>query len=245
VSSLSVYVDASEPGQNETAPVAALADPTTEDVAAHYGALKAACEREVAAAFGERATIVRPGLIVGPHDPTDRFAYWVARFLQPEVLGARGPRVVVPAPPSRPIQFIDARDLAEWMIDLAASRIAGTFNATSPPWRHTMGALVDALASLARAAGRTVEPAWTEEAALVAHEVTPWTGLPLWIPESDAGMAGFMSFSVAKALAHGLRFRLLERTLADTAAWLAERDHAAAWRNVMPAEAEAALAGAA
>ena len=112
---------------------------------AHYGALKARCEDEVRAAFGERALIVRPGLIVGPHDPSDRFAYWVARFLLPSELGARPPEAVVPAPPSRPIQLIDARDLARWMLDATVARIAGTFNASSPPRMWTMGALVDTL----------------------------------------------------------------------------------------------------
>ena len=214
---------------------------SSENVTEHYGALKAACEREVVAAFEDRATIVRPGLIVGPFDPTDRFSYWVARFLHPEVLGARGADAVVPAPSSRHVQFIDARDLADWMLDVAASRIAGTFNASSLPGRWTFGALVAALEQQSRAAGRAVAPAWIAETKLLAHGVVPWTELPLWLPESDRESAGFMSFSCGKAVGHGLRFRPLERTIADTAAWLAQRDNAGAWRNVLSAAKEDAL----
>ena len=241
VSSLSVYADEGREGQNEDAALASLPDAATEDVAAHYGALKAACEREFDAGFGGRATTVRPGLIVGPHDSTDRFPYWVARFVQPELLGKRGPRAIVPAPPSRPLQFIDARDLAEWMLDLAAARTAGTFNAVTPPGALTMGRLVDGLLALARAAGTEVAPAWIDDAKLVARDVVPWTELPLWIPASDRSSAGAMSFSCARARGHGLKFRPLERTLADTAAWLAQRDRAVPWRDVLPAAKEDAL----
>jgi 2'-hydroxyisoflavone reductase len=208
---------------------------------AHYGPLKAACEGQVVSAFGERATLVRPGLIVGPHDPTDRFAYWVARFLVPGVLGERGPDAVVPAPPSRAVQFIDARDLAEWLLDLAATRIAGTFNACSPPGKWTFGMLVEALLHQANADARSVVPAWIPDAQLLAQGVVPWTELPLWLPASDPSTAGFMSFACAKAMGHGLCFRPLERTLADTAAWLAQRDNAGAWANVLSAEKEDAL----
>lgn len=241
VSSLSVYADESHEGQNEDAPVATLPEPNTEDVAANYGALKVACEREFLAAFNGRATIVRPGLIVGPHDPTDRFAYWVARFLHPEALGKRGPRAVVPAPPTRPLQYIDARDLAEWMLDIVTSRIYGTFNAVTPTGGVTMGLLVDALLMLAQGTGRAIEPTWIDDAQIVARDVVPWTELPLWIPASDRSMAGFMSFSCGRALGHGLKFRSLERTLADTSAWLAQRDHAGAWRDVLSAVKEEVL----
>jgi nucleoside-diphosphate-sugar epimerase len=140
VSSLSVYADASRPGIDETAPVAALEDPLSEDVKAHYGALKARCEDEIRAVFRDRAFVVRPGLIVGPFDPTDRFAYWVARFRQPGLLGARGEVAIVPGPRERPVQFIDARDLATWILDGVEAGRAGTFNACSPEGMWTMGA---------------------------------------------------------------------------------------------------------
>jgi 2'-hydroxyisoflavone reductase len=241
VSSLSVYSDASRADQDESAALAPLSDPASEDVAVHYGALKAACEREAQSVFGERALIVRPGLIVGPHDPTDRFSYWVARFLHPELLGDRDATAVVPAPASRPIQFIDARDLAGWMLDLALARIPGVFNACSPPRRWTMGALIDALESRARARGSSVLPMWIDESVLVAAGVEPWTELPLWLPRSDRASSGFMEFSCAKAQAQGLQFRPLDVTLDDTAAWLDTRDNAAAWGRTLSAAKERQL----
>ena len=188
-------------------------------------------------AFGERAAIIRPGLIVGPHDPTDRFSYWVARFLRPELVGDRGAAAVVPAPAARPIQFIDVRDLAQWMLDLVLARTPGVWNAVSPPRQWTMGALIDAL----RSRGSAVVPTWIDENALVLCGVEPWTELPLWIPQSDRAMAGFMEFACAKARAHGLRFRPLEETLDDTAAWLSARDNSAAWAHTLSADRERLL----
>src|SRR4051812_21318669 len=153
VSSLSVYADSSVPDLDETAAVAALDDPASEDIAANYGALKARCEDEIRTRYGVRALIVRPGLIVGAYDPTDRFAYWIARFLCPELLGARADRAIVPAPPDRPIQVIDARDLAQWLLTAAEAKIGGTFNAISPGRMWTMGALIDVLAERSRTLG--------------------------------------------------------------------------------------------
>lgn len=255
VSSLSVYADASRPGLTEQAGVAALADPATEDVVANYGALKAACEATVARLFGARSTQVRPGLIVGPCDATDRFGYWVARFVHPSLLGERAPRAVVPAPPARPLQFVDARDLAVFILDLALRRVPGTFNACSPQGQWTMGALVDTLrqeAAVAQAAlaspasvAAPPSPAWIDEATLVAQGVTPWAGLPLWLPASEPDSAGFMDMDCSCAEAAGLRTRALRDTVADTAAWLAARDNALAWKHTLSAEAERQILGAA
>src|SRR4030095_12992662 len=108
-----------------------------------YGPLKSACEGEVRAAFGESAIVVRPGLIVGPHDSSDRFGYWGARFLNPALLGDRPATAVVPAPSEAPIQIIDARDLGAWMIDLVEAGAGGTYNAGRPARLWTMGSLVD------------------------------------------------------------------------------------------------------
>lgn len=238
VSSASVYADVSRPGIDETAPVAQLDDPSSEDIAAHYGALKARCEDEVRAAFGGRAFVVRPGLIVGPFDSTDRFGYWVARFVCPALTGERADSAVVPAPPDRFIQFIDARDLATWMLDMVERKADGTFDACTPAGMWTMGALVEHLAAGARATGSKTVAQWVDDEALLRHGVTPWTGLPLWIPASDAESAGFMHLPCARALAHGLAFRPLEQTIDDTAAWLRQRDNSAAWRNVLSAAKE-------
>src|SRR6478672_1279078 len=128
VSSMSVYAKTEHPRMDERTAVAALDDPGTEQVMEHYGALKAACEAVVERIFAGRATNVRPGLIVGPFDATDRFGYWVARFVHPRLLGERPARAIVPAPSSRPVQFIDARDLASWLLDVAHSDVGGVFN---------------------------------------------------------------------------------------------------------------------
>jgi 2'-hydroxyisoflavone reductase len=238
VSSMSVYADSSRPGLDEATPVATMDDASSEDIMANYGALKARCEVEIRAAFGARALVVRPGLIVGPHDPTDRFAYWVARFLRPDCLGARPEAAVVPAPPERPVQFIDGRDLAQWLLTAAVARTTGTFNACSAAGTWTMGALVDTLVERGRARGRPVVPRWIDDATLVRQGVEPWTGLPMWIPATDAELAGFMEFSCARAFSQGLRIRPLGETVDDTAAWLDARRAANAWSSVLSAERE-------
>jgi len=238
VSSVSVYAHSDRPGLTETAEVATLDDPANEDIPKNYGALKAACEAAVSEAFGARASHVRPGLIVGPFDATDRFGYWVARFVHPHLLGARPDRAVVPAPRERPVQFIDARDLAQWMVDLVERDTSGTFNACSPAGQWTMGDLVDALVDGASA---SPAPAWIPDARLAAHGVQPWIGLPLWLPASEPDSAGFLAIDASRAHDAGLATRPLDRTIADTAAWLAARDNAGAWGYVLDANAERAI----
>jgi 2'-hydroxyisoflavone reductase len=235
VSSVSVYAESSKPGVDETARVAMLDDPATEEILKHYGALKAACEAALTARFGARATHVRPGLIVGPFDLTDRFGYWVARFVHPRLLGERAERAVVPAPPDSAIQVVDARDLAAWMIELVERDAGGTFNAVSPAGQWTMSDLVDALIG---AALSPPTPIWIEDATLLAHCVEPWVGLPLWLPASEPDSAGFMAVDTRKAMAAGLATRPLAQTIADTAAWLAQRDNATAWKHVLTAAKE-------
>ena len=238
VSSMSVYAKTEHPQMDERTPVAQLDDPATEQVMEHYGALKAACEAVVDRVFGARATNVRPGLIVGPFDGTDRFGYWVARFVHPDLLGDRPPRAVVPAPPERPLQFIDARDLAAWLLDICARDIAGTFNACSPAFHWTMGDLVDALTA---ASPERPAATWIGDATLVAAGVTPWTGLPLWLPPSEPDSAGFMTMDCSRAQRAGLAIRPLVETLADTAQWLAARDNSGAWKHVLGADVERRL----
>ncbi len=237
VSSMSVYADASVPHVDEDAPLARLSDPDTEAVAEHYGALKAACEAVVQEVFADRCAIVRPGLIVGPHDPTDRFAYWPARFRAPALLGHRPHRAVVPGPATRAIQLIDARDLATWMLDVAEKRVRGTFNACSRAGQWTMGDLVAAM----RAGNAAADPAWIDDATLTACGVTPWTGLPLWLPQDDPEHRGFFAFDCERAHEAGLRTRALAETVDATAAWLATRDPAGTFANVLGTDAERAI----
>lgn len=239
VSSLSVYADTSPPGLAEDAHREALADPSTEDVAAHYGALKAACEDRVLAHYGEGATIVRPGLIVGPYDPTDRFAYWVARFTQPEVLGERDEEAAVPAPPERPIQLIDARDLAAWMVMLAEGDVGGTYNAVSPAGHWTMNDLIEAATLLRRVDAPS--PVWIDPDILRRAGIEPWTELPLWLPTDDAQHAGFFAVDTSRAVATGLTVRPLTATVGDTAAWLGGKWRPDAWQKVLSVERERRL----
>ena len=241
VSTISVYADMSKPDVDEDAPVGVLDDPLVEDVGQYYGPLKAVCEAVVRREFGSRACIVRPGLIVGPHDPTDRYGYWVARFVHPPLLGARGSAAVVPAPPSTWFQVIDVRDLAAWMVKLVEDGAEGTFNASGPPRETTFG---DFIAACVDAGGPAApQPLWVDEAVLLEHKVEPWTGLPLWLPSTNADSGGFSQLDIRKAQVAGLRARPVAATIADTAAWLVLRDNAGAWKAVLSAEAESSIAG--
>jgi 2'-hydroxyisoflavone reductase len=232
VSSISVYANLGVANVNEEAPVAALGDHGSETMTPEtYGPLKALCEEEIRKVFGERALVVRPGLIVGPHDPTDRFSYWPSRI-------ARGGVVLAPGRPLRGLQFIDVRDLAVWMVALLERQASGTFQATGPKSNLNMGTLLDACAKVADS---KPEIAWTDEALLLAHKVAPWTELPLWLPESDASHAGFMKISITRALEAGLTIRPVADTIRDTLAWLATRPPGHAWKAGLAPEREMAL----
>jgi 2'-hydroxyisoflavone reductase len=206
VSSISVYDDFSRP-VDESSPVAELADPSSEDVQADYGALKAACERVVEETFGERSARVRAGLIVGPYDGTDRFTYWPRRI-------AAGGEVLAPGDPAAPVQFVDARDLGAWLVRLALDGPGGVFNATGPSEPLSFAEFLER----ARAAlGSDASFVWTDEQRILEAEVQPWTELPLWLPGSD--YAGMARADISRALAAGLVFRPVEETVVDTLAW--------------------------
>lgn len=238
VSTVSVYADTRRGGVDESAARARLADPANEDVAANYGALKAACEDRVRARYGDAATIIRPGLIVGPGDPTDRFSYWVARFTQPQVLGERDDSAAVPGPPERPVQFIDARDLARWTLSLAERDVAGTYNAVSPRGQWTWGALVEALARHPFGGAGAPRAVWIDEDLLAKARIEPWTELPLWLPASDSAHAGFLDIDGARAADTGLAVRSLDETIVDVAQWLGGKWRPGAWQHALSAERE-------
>jgi 2'-hydroxyisoflavone reductase len=151
---------------------------------------------------------IRPGLIVGPHDPTDRFTYWPRRV-------ARGGDVLAPGRPERAVQIIDARDLAEWTVRMAAAGRTGIYNATGPETALSMGRLLEECRSVSGSDARFV---WMREAFLQEHGVAPWSEVPLWVPEK-AEHAGFSAVSCAKAISAGLTFRALADTVRDTLAW--------------------------
>lgn len=211
ISSISVYRDFDHPQMTEEYPVGQLNNPADEDIPHDYGPLKAACEREVIQGFGDHALIVRPGLIVGPYDPTDRFTYWVRRF-------AQGGPVLVPGDPQRSVQWIDARDLASWMVDLLEHGTAGIYHATGPVPPITMGTLVSTLQQALPKASPLSTPVWVTEEFLHDHGVEEWSDLPLWIAERS-GWPGFLTVNVDRALAEGLRFRPLTETIQDTWTW--------------------------
>jgi 2'-hydroxyisoflavone reductase len=206
VSSISAYGDFSEPITEET-PVAELDDPDTEEIAESYGALKAACERVVEGVYGDRSARVRAGLIVGPFDPTDRFTYWPRRI-------AAGGTVLAPGEPSAPVQFVDARDLAAWLVQLALAGPGGVFNATGPAEPLTFAELLERMRA---ATGTDAEIAWTDDRLVLDAGVQPWTELPLWLPDDD--YAGMARADISRAVDAGLAFRPLEETVLDTLAW--------------------------
>ncbi len=204
VSSVSVYADLSSPA-DEDAPVAQLVEETEEFRSEAYGALKALCE-EVVRARHPDAFIPRPGLIVGPWDPTGRFTYWPERL-------AKGGRVLAPAPAEAPAQVIDVRDLAEWILDASERRLAGTFNAIAPP--TTIGDVVE---TCHRVAGSDAEIVWVDSEFLVEHGVGEWMELPLWL--SDPAYRSMQQTPGGRASAAGLEHRPLEGTVRDTLAWV-------------------------
>jgi 2'-hydroxyisoflavone reductase len=203
VSSVSVYADLAEP-PDESSPVGTIEDESLEEMGdefQYYGPLKALSEREVERAFPDGALIVRPGLIVGPHDPTDRFTYWPRRL-------ARGGEILAPAPADEPVQFIDVRDLADWIVRMAEERRTGVFNAVNEgmPWSELL-------------AGARIT--WVDSAFLLEHGVGEWIELPLWI--ADPAFAGHARTDVSRAVAAGLAFRPVQETIRDTAEWDASR----------------------
>jgi 2'-hydroxyisoflavone reductase len=212
VSSISVYRSFSTPGFDEDAPRIELEDPTVEEVLEYYGGLKAVCEDVVAEVYPGRSANVRAGLLVGPHDPTDRFTYWPLRV-------AQGGEVLAPAPPDRPVQFVDARDLGAWLVTLADNRTAGAFNATAPPLP-----LIELLDSCKRVSGSDATIKWVDEAFLLEREVGQWMELPLWLAQSELEWAHMQEADVSRAIAAGLTFRPLEETVRDTLAWAQARE---------------------
>jgi len=240
VSTISVYAANDKPA-DETATVAAYKgqDPMAEtmqtfgaNVGALYGPLKAVSEQEAERQFPRMATIVRPGLIVGPGDETDRFTYWPVRL-------ARGGEVLAPGDGTDPVQFIDARDLSEWIIRLAEQRAFGVFNATGPAHPLEMRAM---LAGIGRAVHADARLTWVTTAFLDAHKVSAWSDLPVWVP-GQGDTAGFHRRDISRALAAGLAFRPQEASAADTLGWFKSQpaERQAKLRAGLAPDREAAL----
>ena len=222
ISTVSVYASFAA-ANDEDSPVGKLADESVEKVDGEtYGPLKALCESAALGVYGAAATtVIRPGLIVGPDDNTDRFTYWPAR-------AARGGQVAAPGSPTDPVQLIDVRDLAAFAIHAVEQRIAGVFNALSPVSRFTIGDVVDESIAAAR---KVVDPqpppqaVWLPADFLAEHKVSPWSDMPVWAP-SVGEEAGFALTSAARATQAGLRIRPMRDTVTDTLRWHQTRPEA-------------------
>lgn len=199
ISTVSVYADASKPGMDETAAVETTAMPDADRVTnQNYGALKALAEK----AFPGQTTVIRPGLIVGPGDTSDRFTYWPVRI-------ARGGEVLAPGDPNDPVQFIDARDLGEWSIRMVEQGDTGTYNALGPKAPLSIAEMLYGIRAITSA---DVKFTWAPADFLASQKVSPWGDMPVWVP-GQGETAGFSRMSNQRAVAKGLTFR----PLADTA----------------------------
>jgi 2'-hydroxyisoflavone reductase len=206
ISSISVYREPYVADFDESAPVFED-EPKTEEVLEEYAQLKAACERVMTEVLPNAHASVRAGLIVGPHDPSGRFTYWPLRV-------EAGGDVLAPGPPERKVQFVDVRDLGEWLVRLAEERIPGAFNAVRPA--EPFGELLEVCREVSGSDARFV---WMDESFLLDREVGQWMELPLWLAAEEAP---FLQADVSRAVAAGLQFRPVSETVADTLAWARE-----------------------
>jgi len=210
VSTISVYARA-WPGMDESGPLHVLEDPATEVVTGEtYGGLKVLCEAAAEEGFAGPVLHVRSGLIAGPHDPTDRFTYWVRRI-------ARGGQVLVPEPRDRPLQFIHASDLAAWMLAGAERRLSGAYNVSAPDPPVSMESFLETCRTVT---GSDAEPVWMPGEFLKKRDVAYWSDLPL-CAEGDEG--SLLAISMDKAMRAGLTCRPVATTISDTRAWDEER----------------------
>lgn len=210
ISTISVYAANDTPGADESAALATVASPDVQDTPEfmrYYGPLKALAEKEAQSAFPGRATIIRPGLIVGVGDPSDRFTYWPVRL-------KRGGEVLAP-PAGDPVQLIDARDLGEFVIRCCERQTFGVFNATGPASRFTVRQMLEGTRA---AVGSNATITYTTAAFLEDQKVNGWSDLPVWVPP-EGETKGFTQRSIARALAAGLTFRPFADTVKETLAF--------------------------
>ena len=208
ISTISVFAEGIKPGTTEDGPLATMPDESIEEVSKYYGALKALCEKAAEKAMSGRAWNVRPGLIVGPGDKTDRFTYWPVRV-------AKGGEVLAPGDGSDTVQYIDVRDLAAWTVLGVERNLTGVYNATGPAKKLAMKQMLE---GIKRGTGGDARFTWVSTEFLEKNQVAPWSDLPVWVPGRN-GEEGFTRISCAKAIAGGLTFRPVAATAKDTLAW--------------------------
>lgn len=236
ISTVSVYEGHSEVGADTTAPLGTMEDPTVEDFGAsfeNYGPAKALCEQAVERAMPGRSLAIRPGLIVGPGDLTGRFTYWPVR-------AARGGEMLAPGTPNDPLQMIDARDLARFVVHCVEQGTTGTFDAVGPQAPElTMGMLIEACTKVA---DNDVRATWCDAEFLEAQGVSAWGDMPLWIPPRGDSV-GFHQRDVSKSIAAGLTFLPVQTTCGDTLAWYNSQEEGSRFRRIagIDADREAAV----
>jgi 2'-hydroxyisoflavone reductase len=216
ISSISAYKDVEKAGIDESYPSAQLPEGASVEKfeMENYGPLKVLCENEVENAFPEKYINIRPGLIIGPDDPTDRFTYWIDRI-------SRGGKVLCPGDGSTPVQFIDVRDLAGWSVKMAFDGKPGLYNATGPNYILTMRNFLETCKNVLNPSAELV---WVSDGFLEENEVNPWSDMPVWAPDSMKEFHGLGKINVLKAIIEGLTFTPLESTIKDTYEWHQSRN---------------------
>ncbi|MGE7761186.1 SDR family oxidoreductase [Peribacillus sp. NPDC097895] len=232
ISSISAYKDPSKPGIDENGEVHTLSEKKVEEIThgtagpiygEYYGPLKSLSEKAAEKELPGKVLSIRAGQIVGPYDYTDRLPYWLKRI-------AEGGEILSPGRPGRPIQIIDVRDLAQWIIQMIEKSITGAFNAVGPNYTLTMGQLLEECKKVTRS-GATFT--WVSEKFLLENKVEPWGEMPLWIPEefplpgAKEPLNGFLAVDNKKAINNGLSFRPLSETLEDIWDWEKNRSGSA------------------
>lgn len=224
ISTQSVYQEISHRELDETFPTRQLSQeelaaaenlsvgdfPTGYSYEAYYGGLKAECEKEVRDVLTNRVMVVRPGVVVGPHDYTNRLAYWISRI-------SKGGEVLCPNHPQIPVRYIDVRDLAEWIILSAENRSTGVYN-TLGPTELTFGELLSTCKTIANSDAKLT---WINEKELLERNVQHWTDLPLWL---SSNLEGFFFSKDKRAIHKGMQYRSVDQTVKDTFDWLKETD---------------------
>ncbi|MCC7117961.1 MAG: NAD-dependent epimerase/dehydratase family protein [Anaerolineales bacterium] len=231
ISSISAYANFKKIGLNESDALAVIPEEAARDNTPEtYGPRKTLCEQAVQNVFGIRSLIIRPGLIVGPHDGTDRFTYWVSRV-------ARGGLVLAPDSPSVLTQIIDARDLSKFIVEMIEQNVSGVFNATGPEYELSFGRLLDTCKLIGNSDAKFK---WASLDFIQRHNLTPGLDLPIWAPD-DGDQAGFLRVNSSKAIRAGLTFLSLEETIYDTLEWSNSRPADHVWKAGLTPEKEAEL----
>jgi 2'-hydroxyisoflavone reductase len=217
ISSMSVYSDSERPNINEATPVSTITKEELKEVKAtespdtimeYYGALKYLCEEAAKKTMSGRVLNIRPGLIVGQYDPTNRFTYWVDRV-------SKGGEVLCPGRADKTVQLIHASDLAEWVIKASKNELIGEYNATGPDYNLTMEKLLEKCREVCSS---NASLTWVNEDFLFDTNVQYWSHMPLWIPDR-LNNPGFLAADISKALKEGLSFKPLVETILDTLSW--------------------------